>query len=158
MQPNDIFNDQKNLLDQFDDINSFEEHSHIFLLTFDINMSKFAIEFNHIQEVLEHFKPTPYPFEVDGHVGVINLRGNVIPIINPFEEEVSSLNSDSTKIIILDSKDKHSVGIVVENVKKVNVDKEFIDEVVAEKVISVDNQPVRYVLVESLLSGFLEEK
>lgn len=51
-------------------------------LTFRLADEEYAIDVSNIREVLEHSKITKIPCTYDYMQGVINLRGNVVPVIN----------------------------------------------------------------------------
>ncbi len=51
-------------------------------LTFKLNKDSFAIEILKVREVLDYKEPTSVPRSPDYLVGVINLRGNVVPVVD----------------------------------------------------------------------------
>lgn len=52
------------------------------LLTFLLDKEIYGTDISQIQEVLEYRKVTPVPRAPDFMLGVINLRGNVVPIVD----------------------------------------------------------------------------
>lgn len=153
MQLKDAFLAQKDILNSNNEEERTEKE---FILSFDVNNSKFGIRFDKIHEVVDFFKPTEYPISKLGHVGVINLRGNVIPIIDPFEQPLSEIDLDQCKYVILETENKNLVGIVVSSAKKIEVEKQRIDDIIDDDVISFNNQPLRFMTTEAILKNFQE--
>jgi purine-binding chemotaxis protein CheW len=51
-------------------------------LTFKLSKDNFAIEILKVREVLDYKEPTAVPRSPEFLVGVINLRGNVVPVVD----------------------------------------------------------------------------
>lgn len=135
-----------------------EESDKEFILSFEINGSFFGMSFEAIHEVVDFFDPTRYPIPVEGHLGVINLRGNVIPIIDPFGIKINNQQLKSYKFVILESVGCHLVGMVVSNVRKIEVDRESVSSGPADNIVSINDLPMRILDIDSLLSGYREMK
>jgi purine-binding chemotaxis protein CheW len=94
------------------------------LLTFLLDNEVYGIDISHIQEVLEYRKVTPVPRTPDFLLGVINLRGRVVPVVDlrrQFEMAVSDLTVNTCIIIVdvmLDG-EKTPLGILADAVKEV---------------------------------------
>lgn len=153
MRPEDAFNSQKEFEDtlEVDDISEKE-----FILSFETNSSSLGINFERVHEVVDYFPPTSYPFNIDGHIGVINLRGNVVPIIDPFKQDMDKIEPDFCKYIILETLNNNLVGIVVSNARKVEIDIEKISDVIEDEIISLEGKPLRYVKIEGILKNYKE--
>ena len=68
---------------KMEDIMSAEENSRISTyLTFGLGEETFAFEVNHVREVLDLSEITRVPRTPDFMRGVINLRGNVVPVVD----------------------------------------------------------------------------
>ncbi len=95
-------------------------------LTFVLSGETFGIGILHIREIIEYANLTTVPLMPDFISGVINLRGNVVPVVNltrRFELEPKEIGK-RTCIIIVDIKDGDDdesieVGIVVDIVNEV---------------------------------------
>ena len=61
---------------------SDENEDTIQFLTFTLDGEAFATEITNVREVLEHTNITPVPRTAECMKGVINLRGNVVPVID----------------------------------------------------------------------------
>jgi purine-binding chemotaxis protein CheW len=93
-------------------------------LTFDLSEEELAVPVMNIREIIRYGKLTKMPMVPNFIEGVINLRGNVVPVINLAEKfALNRHNSDKrTCIIIMEIDiDNESVvmGIVVDKVLQV---------------------------------------
>jgi len=111
--------DLQNNLEQF--IENVEEHQY---LTFILSEEIFAIEVLKVKEIIGLRKITPIPSMPDYILGVINIRGNVLPIVSlakRFNLELAKTTHKTCIIIvsaILDE-DIIDVGLVVDMVNQV---------------------------------------
>ncbi|MCP4186027.1 MAG: purine-binding chemotaxis protein CheW [Gammaproteobacteria bacterium] len=94
-------------------------------LTFVLSNEIYGIGILHIREIIEYANLTVVPLMPDFISGVINLRGNVVPVVNltrRFELDPKEINK-RTSIVIIDIKDDEDesveVGIVVDIVNEV---------------------------------------
>ena len=94
-------------------------------LTFVLSDEVYGIGILHIREIIEYANLTIVPLMPDFISGVINLRGNVVPVVNlarRFEQTPKKIGK-RTSIVIIDIKDNDGesveVGIVVDVVNEV---------------------------------------
>jgi purine-binding chemotaxis protein CheW len=94
-------------------------------LTFVLNDETYGVGILHIREIIEYDNLTVVPLMPDFISGVINLRGNVVPVVNlarRFEHESKEIGK-RTSIVIIDIKDTEGdsveVGMVVDIVNEV---------------------------------------
>lgn len=103
------------------DLSSVKSDQH---LTFVLSNEEFAIPVMTIKEIIEYGQLTNVPMVPDFVQGVVNLRGNVVPVINlatKFGLDVSAINK-RTCIIIMDAQldgDSVVMGVVVDKVLQV---------------------------------------
>jgi purine-binding chemotaxis protein CheW len=90
------------------------------LVAFVLESEEFACDINDVREVLKMIRVTPLPRSLDFVEGVINLRGEVIPVIDlrkrfglPKMER-----TDENRIIIVEVDDR-MVGLIVDSVTEV---------------------------------------
>ncbi|SET36672.1 purine-binding chemotaxis protein CheW [Natronincola peptidivorans] len=90
---------------------------------------EYGVEIDHVQEITEYKKATKVPNVPSFIEGVINLRGNITPIVslkkkfNLQEDEIK----DSNRIIIINLKNRH-VGFIVDDASQVlTMDEKQID-------------------------------
>lgn len=107
-----------------------------YMLEFQIENSVWVISFKNVCEVVDSFPYTEYPTQVNNHLGVINLRGSVIPIVQPFNEMCSQ-----GKYIIFETDDGRLLGILVSETKKIEIDKSLS----STGIYNLNNRPVKQI-------------
>lgn len=99
---------------------SFEEQ----YLTFRLDSEMYAFSISHVKEILEYQKVTHVPMMPDFIQGVINLRGEVVPVVNlskRFELDGGAITK-RTCIVIIEvetSQLAQDIGVVVDSVSEV---------------------------------------
>jgi purine-binding chemotaxis protein CheW len=93
-------------------------------LTFRLNGELYAFGILHVKEILEYGNVTPVPMMPDFIQGVINLRGEVVPVINlarRFEMKSQAITKRTCVIIIeVDNDSQHQdLGVMVDVVSEV---------------------------------------
>ncbi|HMV43597.1 MAG TPA: chemotaxis protein CheW [Leptospiraceae bacterium] len=89
-------------------------------LSFSVSNEIFGIELVHVHEILRPVFITRIPNVEDHILGVVNLRGEIIPIVDlkkKFDQGFVEINK-STRIVVLENNSKR-FGLVVEEVKQV---------------------------------------
>lgn len=89
-------------------------------VTYRLGEEIYGINVMQVQEVLRYTEIAPVPGAPDYVMGIINLRGNVVTVIDTrarFGLPPSEI-SDSSRIVIIES-DEHVVGILVDSVAEV---------------------------------------
>lgn len=100
--------------------NSQEDNSHKFLtevLLFEINDQQYGVESNFVMEVFESKQITPLPLTPEHVIGIINYRGEILPVIDYkiFADSSIKTRRDNYSIVIL-SDEKVRVGLIVNKV------------------------------------------
>lgn len=104
-------------------------------LTFTSDGLTIGVSTNYVIEIITNHIITPLPL-VPGYVkGIINLRGQIIPIIDiRLRMGKPSLDPEGTVCIIVLEIDSTFIGIIVDNVQQVmDIDREKISTVSVEK-------------------------
>ena len=90
-------------------------------VTFFLENEKYGIQVMQVQEVLRLTDIAPVPGASEYVMGIINLRGNVVTVIDtrkrfklPEQE-----SDDSTRIVIIETENEQVVGILVDSVAEV---------------------------------------
>lgn len=101
-----------------------EEGEKLQVLLFRLDQEIYAIEISCIHEVLEYSKVTKVPRTPDFMLGVINLRGKVVPVVDlrrQFDMTLSDVTVETCNIIIDVTIDNEeiSVGILADDVREV---------------------------------------
>ena len=89
-------------------------------VTFQLEKEVYGVNVMQVQEVLRYTEIAPVPGAPDYVLGIINLRGNVVTIIDTrmrFGLSPAEI-TDNTRIIIIEV-DKQVVGILVDKVSEV---------------------------------------
>lgn len=89
-------------------------------VTFKLQKETYGINVMQVQEVLRYTEIAPVPGAPDYVMGIINLRGNVVTVIDTrtrFGLEGSEV-SDNSRIVIIEA-DKQVIGILVDSVAEV---------------------------------------
>ncbi len=108
------------------------KNQQIQLVTFQLSGEEYGVDILRIHEIkrLKEIGITHVPRAPEFVEGVINLRGDVIPVIDlgkRFDLENKKVDKE-TRIIVVKQEDKF-IGLLVDRVNEVlNVDKEAIDE------------------------------
>ncbi|HOJ36996.1 MAG TPA: chemotaxis protein CheW [Ignavibacteriales bacterium] len=93
-------------------------------LTFELDKEIFAIDVSQVKEVLDFTKITKIPRTPDFMLGVINLRGSVVPVIDirkKFGMNISEITIN-TCIIVLEIEYENellTIGAIADSVKEV---------------------------------------
>ena len=98
----------------------------------ELGNEQYGIDIQYIDNIVRMQRITRVPMAQSYFKGVINLRGEVIPVMSlrlkfDFEEDVFT---GKTRILIVKPDFQASVGIIVDNVKEVlELDNDMIDKV-----------------------------
>ncbi|WP_448213075.1 chemotaxis protein CheW [Colwellia sp. MEBiC06753] len=89
-------------------------------VTFKLETETYGINVMQVQEVLRYTEIAPVPGAPDYVLGIINLRGNVVTVIDTrarFGLEGAEI-TDNTRIVIIEA-EKQVIGILVDSVAEV---------------------------------------
>lgn len=89
-------------------------------VTFKLDTETYGINVMLVQEILRYSEIAPVPGAPEYVLGIINLRGNVVTVIDTrsrFGLEPSEI-SDNTRVVIIES-DKQVIGILVDSASEV---------------------------------------
>jgi Chemotaxis signal transduction protein len=90
-------------------------------VVFRIGKEEYAVPISQVKEIINYRSPTTIPLDIESIVGVINLRGKVIPIIDLGKEigiESENKPIKGEKIIIIEDTDG-AFGVIVDEVEEV---------------------------------------
>jgi purine-binding chemotaxis protein CheW len=89
-------------------------------VTFKLAGETYGINVMQVQEVLRYSEVAPVPGAPDYVLGIINLRGNVVTVIDTRDRFglPSGEITDSTRVVIIEA-EKHVIGILVDSVAEV---------------------------------------
>lgn len=100
------------------------------VVIFKVNDEQFAVETSKVQGINEMMKITPVPKAPQHIMGLINLRGNIISLLDiNLMLETGKINQNPNNIIILNL-DEESVGIAVSEVNEViNIQESIVEKI-----------------------------
>jgi purine-binding chemotaxis protein CheW len=100
--------------------NQIEEHFNLqSVLWFTLGTEDYAIRVDHVQTVLDEMILTPVPNTPRFALGVINLRGLIIPVVDLKEMFQMPKGDIKDRMAIVVEVDNMRVGIAVDNVREV---------------------------------------
>ena len=91
------------------------------IVAFFLENEEFAVEIGKVREVLKLVRITPLPRSYNYIEGVINLRGDIIPVVDlrkRFGLTTEKKRDDSSRIIIVEL-DDNDIGLIVDSVTEV---------------------------------------
>ena len=90
-------------------------------VTFFLENEKYGVQVMQVQEVLRISDIAPVPGAPDYVMGIINLRGNVVTVIDTRKrfKLPEKESDDSTRIVIIETENEQVVGILVDSVAEV---------------------------------------
>ena len=90
------------------------------VVAFRLGNEEYAVDILFVQEIIRLLNITRVPRSGEHIEGVINLRGNIIPIVNlHFEFNLQTSENQEAKRIIVFKLDEFQVGIIVDEVSEV---------------------------------------
>ncbi|WP_082792370.1 chemotaxis protein CheW [Neptuniibacter marinus] len=91
------------------------------LATFKVDNELYGIDVVQVKEVLRYSEITPVPGSDDYVLGIINLRGNVVTVIDTrlLFGIAAHKPSDDTRIIVVEYNEQEVVGLVVDSADEV---------------------------------------
>lgn len=91
------------------------------MVTFTLESQEFAVDINQVREVIYKEEVNPLPQAAHFIEGVLDLRGEVIPVVclrKRFQIPVEKKDEDA-RILIVEMQGQNSVGLVVDSVTEV---------------------------------------
>jgi purine-binding chemotaxis protein CheW len=98
----------------------YQEDDEMQVVAFKLGNEEYAVDILFVQEIIRLLNITRVPRSGENIEGVINLRGNIIPIVNlHFEFNLQTSENQEAKRIIVFKLDEYQVGIIVDEVSEV---------------------------------------
>lgn len=109
---------------------SYSQHNEIQVVAFNLGKEEYAVDILNVQDINRLLYITRVPWSENHIEGVVNLRGNIIPIINLHKKfNLQSEGNEDDKRIIVFQFDDLKVGIIVDQVSEVlRLEKDDIEE------------------------------
>ncbi|MCH8552535.1 MAG: chemotaxis protein CheW [Natronospirillum sp.] len=102
------------------DFEAVQDHNLLQWMTFNLAEEVYGLDVMNIKEVLRHTEISPVPGAPPYVLGIINLRGNVVTVIDArtrFGLDTAEV-TDDTRIVVIET-DAETIGIMVDSVSEV---------------------------------------
>ena len=106
-------------------------------IKFETEKSAYLVAIEWVREVTDQTNITPYPEETPGHLGLISLRGEILPVIQ-LEPDVPSLAAN--RLIVFEFEDGAPFCLKATQIKKVSLPTERIKN---ESIFNIDGKAAR---------------
>lgn len=98
----------------------FTHNDGIQVVAFRLGKEEYAVDILHVQEIVRLLSITRVPRSARHIEGVVNLRGNIVPIINLHKRfSIESAGEEEDKRIVVFQYDDLKAGIIVDEVSEV---------------------------------------
>ena len=98
----------------------FTHNDGIQVVAFRLGKEEYAVDILHVQEIVRLLSITRVPRSAKHIEGVVNLRGNIVPIINLHQRfTIESAGEEEDKRIVVFQFDDFKAGIIVDEVSEV---------------------------------------
>ena len=141
----DAFKKQAEILKKDKDQDGIRDFE--FGLCFQYKDIPFYCVIDEVKEVLECSQVIPYPQKQKGHVGVINLRGYIYPILSPSCN--TNLDDKGNRVIIFEREENKCFGLIVESVHKCRIPLNSSE--IGDRVIEFSKRPHRKIKLDEIL-------
>lgn len=99
--------------------NSLDNSLKTRVLTFILQDEIYGIDITEIKEIIAYTKPTKIPKTPEFLVGVINLRGNIIPVVDLRKKFKMQSSESQNEAIVIASFSGVNLGFLVDSVEEV---------------------------------------
>ncbi len=121
-------------------------------VTFSYGGGSYAVSIQHVREVVEMQTINPYPVAPDEHKGIVNIRGRILPVMQPGLRG-SKCCEAADRLIIMEFDENQPFCLAVSRVSKVLLDPM---EAEAGYTVNVGNQPI-LILDQSMIQFHSQE-
>ncbi|SDC68876.1 MULTISPECIES: chemotaxis protein CheW [unclassified Candidatus Frackibacter] len=110
------------------------------LVIFQLSKEEFGIEITKIKEIIRMKEITKLPNSSETFLGIINLRGNIVPIVDLRKKfNLEEKLTNKSRIIIIEV-DGQNIGIIVDSVSEVLRIKSDEIEDAPDKIVGIRNE------------------
>ncbi|MDR3443545.1 MAG: chemotaxis protein CheW [Legionella sp.] len=105
--------------------------------------SHYALDIHYVSEIVEVPVITPYPEIVSGYLGIVNLGGQIIPVIDFTGKYTNGIETyviqNTHLLLVTDFSGNSSFGLIIERPRRVEVAKKMLLSATA----NINDLPVR---------------
>lgn len=147
----ELYTEQSDLVAR---MNQDIQSTDVFMLTFELNDSCFSLPFESIREIVDYHSFVPYPQSVDGHLGVINFRGTIVPVIWPFSSPCmvpDAQHEQEYKYLVVELEDGQMLALYAHHLCKIEVSEDQIKGADGYRIIRDNDRAIRCLEVETFV-------
>lgn len=111
-------------------------------IRFDTEEGAYAVPVTAVREVVDSFTITPYPEPVERHIGIVSLRGQVLPVIAPYFASCCDA-AKPERLLVLEFTPDELFCVCAKRVQKILVERASDDG--DPSVVNDQGRPVRLV-------------
>lgn len=108
-------------------------------ICFHMNDSYYALDIHAVNEIVEIPTITPYPIAIPGHIGVVNLSGQILPIIDFTQAETQLTIQSDNLLLVANFANEHPFGLVIKHPRRVQIPQKLL----ISTTVNIDGMPVR---------------
>lgn len=108
-------------------------------IRFDMDDSYYALDIHAVNEIVEIPVITPYPIVIPGHIGVVNLSGQILPIIDFTQTSNRLTTQPDDLLLVVNFVNEHPFGLMIKRPRRVQVPKKLL----VSSTVNIDGMPVR---------------
>lgn len=105
--------------------------------------SHYALDIHSVSEIVEVPVITPYPEIVSGYLGIVNLGGQIIPVVDftgKYTNGIETYKMQSTHLLLVaDFSGNSPLGLIIERPRRVEV----LQKTLVSATANINNLPVR---------------
>lgn len=132
----------------YQDQDEFDENFPVVFIQFTIDDAHFAINIVNVKEIVENTSITPYPEERLGHLGIISLRGQIIPVVEIIKNQISDKAAKKRRFVILEFDKDFLLCIPVDKARRVEL---MAKDYAKKTFINIDDLPVKILAADDFM-------
>ena len=111
-------------------------------LVFNYQDGLFGVDLSYVREVVEFREYKPYPIAIKGHLGIINIRSKILPVLAPVQLTDGTKPIQGDKVLLLEFAFEQAICLIVKSVQKVLIPGR---ECEVGNTINLKGQPVKLI-------------
>jgi chemotaxis signal transduction protein len=105
--------------------------------------SHYALDIHYVSEIVEVPVITSYPEIVSGYLGIVNLGGQIIPVVDFTGKYTNGIETykveDTHLLLVADFSENSLLGLIIERPRRVEVPKKML----VSSTVNINNLPIR---------------
>ncbi|WP_186645725.1 chemotaxis protein CheW [Fluviispira vulneris] len=137
---NKLFSNQNTSLTSLKIQNEVSTIEYCTLVKISINNMHYALDIKHVHEIVDAIEIAPYPEKIKNHLGIINIRGKILPVIE-IEECKKKKKKDKEKIVAIAFSNNNLFTLKCDKVQKHLYEKNAL---IPGQIINLNNVPTYF--------------